>query len=68
MDFPKVFLERKSVRAYADASIPDEIRDKVLAAALRAPTAAGSIKATIRFRIVPAPAAAISASRSSTPT
>jgi FMN reductase (NADPH)/FMN reductase [NAD(P)H] len=47
MDFPKVFLERKSVRAYADASIPDEIRDKVLAAALRAPTAGNMMLYTI---------------------
>jgi len=47
MDFSKVFLERKSVRAYADAPIPSEIKDKVLAAALRAPTAGNMMLYTI---------------------
>ena len=47
MDFSKVFLERKSVRAYADAPIPPEIKDKVLAAALRAPTAGNMMLYTI---------------------
>jgi FMN reductase (NADPH)/FMN reductase [NAD(P)H] len=47
MDFSKVFLERKSVRAYTDAPIPLEIREQVLAAALRAPTAGNMMLYTI---------------------
>ncbi|MCE1196063.1 nitroreductase family protein [bacterium] len=47
MDFSKVFLERKSVRAYADAPIPREMREQVLAAAFRAPTAGNMMLYTI---------------------
>lgn len=39
MDFSKVFLERKSVRAYEARPIPEEVRKQVLSAMLRAPTA-----------------------------
>lgn len=37
--FDRIFLERRSVRAYEDRPVPPEIRERVLAAALRAPTA-----------------------------
>ena len=39
MDFSEVFLERKSVRAYHDKPIPEEVKGQVLSAMLRAPTA-----------------------------
>ena len=39
MEFSKVFLERKSVRAYKSKPIPEEVKEQILAAMLRAPTA-----------------------------
>lgn len=39
MDFSKVFLERRSVRAYEAKPLPEEVRGQVLSAMLRAPTA-----------------------------
>jgi len=47
MDFSRVFLERRSVRAYDDRPIPGEIKDKILAATLRAPTAGNLMLYTI---------------------
>ncbi len=47
MDFSKVFLERRSVRAYDGRPIPGEIKDKIVAATLRAPTAGNLMLYTI---------------------
>jgi len=37
--FDRIFLKRRSVRAYEDRPVPPELRELVLSAALRAPTA-----------------------------
>jgi len=47
MDFSKVFLERRSVRAYDDRPIPEEVKDKIMAATLRAPTAGNLMLYTV---------------------
>lgn len=39
MDFDSVFMKRRSVRSYEDRPVPPEVRESILAAALRAPTA-----------------------------
>jgi len=38
-DFEAIFMNRRSVRAYADRPIEDRIKEQILAAAMRAPTA-----------------------------
>jgi len=39
MNFNQVFNQRRSVRAYEDRPVPPEVRESVLSAALRSPTA-----------------------------
>lgn len=39
MDFDTVFLHRRSIRSFEDRPIPKDVRDTIMTAALRAPTA-----------------------------